>query len=227
MSSHHLSRRDADRILDAPAESDPPSAARWRRCGAPGSADELRREDAAVAAFHAARLAPAPRTMSGMSRHPPRTAAVRAVAATGLVVALTSGGFALAATGHLPTLPDQASDPATEAVAQRTAPRRPSPSETATETPTATTPPTSSDPSPRRRHRRPPPPRRRRDPERHRVVGGGDDRPDPQPRRPLQGVPGQRQVGPRQGARQRRVHRAGHRGRRQGRHRDLLRGPGR
>jgi hypothetical protein len=72
-----------------------------------------------------------------MSPTTPRTAAVRAVVATGLVVAVTSGGFALAATGHLPTLPDQASDTATESVAKsRTTPTE-SASETATEEPTA------------------------------------------------------------------------------------------
>ena len=223
MSTHHPSRRDADRILDAPAESDLPVGRALEALRAPGSTHELLREDATVAAFHAARLSPAPRTRSDMSRTTPRTAAVKAVAATGLVVALTSGGFALAATGHLPTLPDQASDRATEAVSQRTASaarppprprrrprpraprsRRPPPTATATETATE-------------HHRRG-----------HRVhLGGGHDRPDAELRGPVHGVPGQRQVGPRQGSRQRRVHRAGHRGRRQGRHRDVLRGPDR
>ena len=134
MSTHHPSRRDADRILDAPVDSDLPVGRALEALRAPGSTHELLREDATVAAFHAARLSAAPRTRSDMSPTTPRTAAVRAVAATGLVVALTSGGFALAATGHLPTLPDQASDRATEAVAQRTAPA----SETATETAPAT-----------------------------------------------------------------------------------------
>src|SRR5688572_15243517 len=136
MSNHHLSRRDADRILDAPAESGRPVAEALEALRAPAAADELRREDAVVAAFHAARLAPAPTTRREMSPTTPRTAAVRAVVATGLVVAVTSGGFALAATGHLPTLPDQASDTATESVAKsRTAPSE-SASETATEEPT-------------------------------------------------------------------------------------------
>lgn len=139
MSTHHLSRRDADRILDAPAESGRPVAEALEALRAPAAADELRREDAVVAAFHAARLAPAP-TRRAMSPTTPRTAAVRAVVATGLVVAVTSGGFALAATGHLPSLPDQASDTATESVAKsRTAPTAPSESasEAATEAPTA------------------------------------------------------------------------------------------
>lgn len=134
MSTHHPSRRDADRTLDAPVESDLPVGRALEALRVPGSTHELLREDATVAAFHAARLSPAPRTRSDMSPTTPRTAAVKAVAATGLVVALTSGGFALAATGHLPTLPDQASDRATEAVSQRTA----SASETATETAPAT-----------------------------------------------------------------------------------------
>ena len=107
-----------------PAESDDPVGRALEALRAPGSADELRREDATVAAFHAARLAPASRSMSGVAPTTPRAAAVRAVAATGLVVALTSGGFALAATGHLPTLPDQASDTATEAVAGTAPPGR-------------------------------------------------------------------------------------------------------
>lgn len=118
--SHHLSRRDADRILDAPGESDHPVGQAIQALRAPGSTSELHREDATVAAFHAARLSPTSRPMSGIAPSA-RSAAVRAVAATGLVVALSTGGFALAASGHLPTLPDQAADMATEAVAARTA----------------------------------------------------------------------------------------------------------
>ena len=133
--SHHLSRRDADRILDAPGESDAPVGRAIQALRAPGSGSELHREDATVAAFHAARLSPTSRPMSGVATSA-RSAAVRAVAATGLVVALSSGGFALASSGHLPTLPDQASDTATEAVAQATARQTASPSETTTEAPT-------------------------------------------------------------------------------------------
>lgn len=131
--SNHLSRRDADRILDAPGESDHPVGQAIQALRASGSTAELRREDATLASFHAARLSPTSRPMSGAATSA-RSAAVRAVAATGLVVVLTSGGFALAASGHLPTLPDQASDTATEAVAQRNAPRPASPSETTTAT---------------------------------------------------------------------------------------------
>lgn len=130
MNDRPLSRRDAERILAAPAESGRPVGESLEALRAPGTDAELRREDAAVAAFHVARLAPAPSTRSAGSLTAPRAAAVRAVVATGLVVAVTSGGFALAATGHLPVLPDLASDTATEAVASsRTS---------ATQTPSAT-----------------------------------------------------------------------------------------
>jgi hypothetical protein len=116
----HLSRRDAERLLDTPAEHD--SALGWAltAASAPAFPDELRREDAAVAAFHAARLAPPPASRSGFVS-PTRLgsrAAARAVVATGAVVALTSGGFALADSAHLPLLPDRASDRATESVAR-------------------------------------------------------------------------------------------------------------
>jgi hypothetical protein len=133
--SHHLSRRDADRILDAPGESDHPVGQAIQALRAPGSTSELHLEDATVTAFHAARLSPTSRPMSGVAPSA-RSAAVRAVAATGLVVALSSGGFALAASGHLPTLPDQASDRATDAVGARTAHQTTSPGETTTEAPT-------------------------------------------------------------------------------------------
>lgn len=116
----HLSRRDAERLLDAPAEHD--SALGWAlaAASAPAFPDELRREDAAVAAFHAARLAPPPASRSGFVS-PTRLgsrAAARAVVATGAVVALTSGGFALASSTHLPLLPDRASDRATASVSR-------------------------------------------------------------------------------------------------------------
>jgi hypothetical protein len=116
----HLSRRDAERLLDTPAEHD--SALGWAltAASAPALPDELRREDAAVAAFHAARLAPPPASRSGFVS-PTRLggrAAARAVVATGAVVALTSGGFALANSAHLPLLPDRASDRATESAAR-------------------------------------------------------------------------------------------------------------
>ena len=139
MSNHHhrLSRRDAEEILRAPAQSDHAVGPMLDALGAPGREGELLREDATVAAFHTARLTPAPISRSDMTLSKPARAATKAVIATGAVVALTSGGLALAATGHLPTLPDQASDKATEAVAKHTT-KSASPSESATETATET-----------------------------------------------------------------------------------------
>lgn len=67
-----------------------------------------------------------------------RKAASRAAIATGVVVALSTGGFALAATDHLPTLPDQASDKATESVAKSRATTAPTTEETTATTTEAT-----------------------------------------------------------------------------------------
>lgn len=137
MSQHEtrLSRRDAERLLDAPASHD--SALGWAlsAANAPAHPGELRREDAAVAAFHTARLNPSPTSRSNYVS-PTKLgsrAAARAVIATAAVVALTTGGFALANSAHLPLLPDQASDQATESVA-----KTPKPTETTTETTGAT-----------------------------------------------------------------------------------------
>lgn len=124
-----LSRRDAERLLDAPAEHDSVLGWALTAASAPAHAEELRREDAAVAAFHASRVSPAPATRTGYvspSRLGSRAAA-RAVVATGAVVALMSGGFALASSADLPgvpglpdlpALPGQAADQATESVAE-------------------------------------------------------------------------------------------------------------
>jgi hypothetical protein len=124
-----LSRRDAERLLDAPAEHDSVLGLALTAASAPAHAEELRREDAAVAAFHAARVSPVPATRTGYvspSRLGSRAAA-RAVVATGAVVALMSGGFALASSTDLPgvpglpdlpALPGQAADQATESVAE-------------------------------------------------------------------------------------------------------------
>ena len=117
-----LSRRDAEHLLDAPAAHD--NALGWAlsAMGAPTHPDELRREDATVTEFHRARLTPPPATRTGFVS-PTRLgarAAVHAVVATAAVVAMASGGFALAGSVDLPglpTLPGQASDRATEAVA--------------------------------------------------------------------------------------------------------------
>ncbi|WP_167288757.1 hypothetical protein [Nocardioides seonyuensis] len=137
MSNHdrRLSRRDAEEILASPAQSDHAVGPVLDAVAAPARPGELLREDAAVAAFHAARLSPA--TTSRSDSPVPKTTrtAAKAFLATGAVVALTSGGLALAATGHLPTLPDQASDRATEAVAKHATD---SPSETASTTATET-----------------------------------------------------------------------------------------
>lgn len=121
-----LSRRESERLLDDPAAHD--SALGWAlsAANAPAHRGELRREDAAVAAFHAARLSPPPATRSNYVSPSAlgRRAAARAVVATGAIVALTSGGFALASSVDLPTLPGQASDQASESVAKAPQPTR-------------------------------------------------------------------------------------------------------
>lgn len=121
-----LSRRESERLLDDPAAHD--SALGWAlsAASAPAHRGELRREDAEVAAFHAARLSPPPATRSNFVSPSSlgRRAAARAVVATGAVVALTSGGFALASSVDLPTLPGQASDQASESVAKAPEPTR-------------------------------------------------------------------------------------------------------
>ncbi|MBD3923761.1 hypothetical protein IEZ26_03940 [Nocardioides cavernae] len=123
-----LSRRDAERLLDAPAEHDNVLGWALTAASAPAHPSELHGEDAAAAAFQSARLSPAPSTRSGYvspSRLGGR-AATRAVIATGAVVALTSGGFALASSTDLPGLPGfpglpglpgQASDRASDSTA--------------------------------------------------------------------------------------------------------------
>lgn len=127
-----LSRRDAERLLADPAASDSALGTVLAAAGATARPGELRREDSAAASFQAARLTPSPTTRSNYVS--PTTlgkrAATRAVIATGAVVAMASGGFALANSAHLPTLPGQASDQATESVAKTPKP---------TETPSATT----------------------------------------------------------------------------------------
>lgn len=128
MNDHELrlSRRESERLLDDPAAHD--SALGWAlsAANAPAHRGELRREDATVAAFHAARLSPPPATRSNYVSPSAlgRRAAARAVVATGAIVALTSGGFALASSVDLPTLPGQASDRASESVARAPQPRR-------------------------------------------------------------------------------------------------------
>lgn len=133
MSEHEtrLSRRESERLLDAPATQDSALGRALSAASAPAHPSELRREDAVVAAFHTARLTPSP-TYRNNVVSPDKLgsrAAARAVIATAAVVALISGGFALANSSYLPTLPGQASDRATESVA-----KTPKPTETASET---------------------------------------------------------------------------------------------
>lgn len=131
MSTHrHLFRRQA--------ETDPVVGPVLDALRAPARDHELRREDMTVAAFHSARLTPPNSTRSDMS-FTARSAATRAAIATGVVVALSTGGFALAATDHLPSLPDQASDKATVSVAKNRATTAPTTSATTTTTATPTT----------------------------------------------------------------------------------------
>lgn len=128
---NRLSRREAERLLDAPASHRSALGSALSAASAPAHPGELRREEAAVAAFHTARLTPSPTSRSNYVS-PTKLgsrAAARAVIATAAVVAMTSGGFALANSAHLPLLPDQASDQATESVA-----KTPKPTETTTET---------------------------------------------------------------------------------------------
>lgn len=135
-----LTRRDAERLLDDPAAVDTVLAQALRAAAAPAQPRELGGEDAMAAAFQAARLTPPPTHRSDFVS-PTRLgsrAATRAVIATGAIVAVTSGGFALANSAHLPILPDQASDQATESVAKTPKPSETTATETASETPTET-----------------------------------------------------------------------------------------
>ncbi len=145
MSDHEsrLSRPEAERLLDAPAAHD--SALGWvlSTVRAPAHPGELRREDAEVAAFHQARSSPPPagrRSFVSPTRLGSR-AAVHAVVATGAVVAMASGGFALAGSIDLLSPPGRASDRATEAVSATTRPTESiKTAETAgTDSPTAST----------------------------------------------------------------------------------------
>jgi len=121
-SDPRLSRRDAERLLDAPAAHDSALGRALTRAGGPARAGELAREDATVAAFHQARLSPPPAVRKGFvsPRRLGSRAAVHAVVATAAVVALASGSFALAGSLDLPALPGQADDRATESTAGRT-----------------------------------------------------------------------------------------------------------
>ena len=120
---HHLSRREAERLLDDPATHGSALGTLLAAAGGPAQPGELGGEDAAASAFH--RTGMVPSTGGGTLFVPaPRRggrAAARAVVATGAVVALASGGFALAGSAdlpHIPGLPGQGSDRATESVAE-------------------------------------------------------------------------------------------------------------
>src|SRR5688572_11758431 len=131
----HLSRRDAERLLADPAASD--SALGTVLAAAAGTARPggLPREHEAVTTFQSALLSTPPASRAGFVSPTAlgRRAAARAVVATGAVVALATGGFALANSAHLPILPGQASDQATESVA-----KTPKPTDTPSETPSET-----------------------------------------------------------------------------------------
>lgn len=114
----HLSRRDAERLLADPAASDSALGTVLAAAGETARPGELRREDDAVTTFHSARLTTSPASRAGFVSPTAlgRRAASRAVVATGAVVALATGGLALASSTGLPLLPGPASDHATESV---------------------------------------------------------------------------------------------------------------
>lgn len=134
-----LSRRDAERLLDDPASHDSALGSALSAARSPARPGELRREELAVASFRRAGLVPPTTTSAHVASRPAaRRTAARAVVATGAVVALTSGGFALASSTHLPLLPDRASDRATESVTGTPSPSEASESSEDTETTGAT-----------------------------------------------------------------------------------------
>jgi hypothetical protein len=141
---HHPTRREAEQLLDDPAAHGSALGSLLSAAAAPALPGELRREDAEVAAFHRARLTPSTARAAGYvsPRRLASRAAARAVIATGAVVALTTGGFALANSAHLPGLPGQASDQATESVAKSP---KPTSASTDTSTSTSASAPTSSE----------------------------------------------------------------------------------
>lgn len=123
----HLSRREAERLLDDPAGHGSALGKALAAAGGPAQPGELGREDAAAAAFQRTATVPSPHAATVVVPAPRRggRAAVRAVVATGAVVALATGGFALAGSAdlpHIPGLPGQASDRATESVAKEPRP---------------------------------------------------------------------------------------------------------
>ena len=118
-----LTRRRAERLLDG-RDSDAGALGRvLDAAAAPAQGDELAREDATVAMFHAARLDPVAATRREPVRSSTlgRLAAVKAVIATVAAVLLMSSGIALAASHQLPwQKPDTRPPPA--ATTPRTVP---------------------------------------------------------------------------------------------------------
>jgi len=119
----HLSRREAERLLDDPAGHGSALGSALAAAAGPAQPGELGREDAAAAVFQRTAMVPSPGDSPAVvpvSRSGGR-AALRAVVATSAVVALATGGFALAGSAdlpHIPGLPGQASDRATESAAK-------------------------------------------------------------------------------------------------------------
>ena len=125
----HLSRREAERLLDDPAGHGSALGKVLAAAGGPAQPGELGREDSTAATFQRTATVPSPGGGTFVVPAPRRgaRAAVRAVVATGAVVALATGGFALAGSAdlpHIPGLPGQASDRATESPPPRTRNRR-------------------------------------------------------------------------------------------------------
>lgn len=118
-----LSRREAERLLDDPAAHSSALGRLLAAAGGPAQPGELGGEDAAASAFQRTGMVPSTGGGTVLVPAPRRSGrtAVRAAVATGAVVALTTGGFALAGSAdlpHIPGLPGQASDRATESVAK-------------------------------------------------------------------------------------------------------------
>ncbi|MDT0184647.1 hypothetical protein Q9S36_31140 [Microbacterium sp. ARD31] len=145
----HLSRRDAERLLEDPAAHGSALGTVLAAAAAPPRPAELRREPAAVAAFHTARLAPAPAV-----RHhvvPPERlggrGASRLVVASATVLALAAGGLLVADTQWLGDLSGAVSGGTSQSVADASdgsSPTEPSPAD-----PRSTKPPTADNRSPR------------------------------------------------------------------------------
>jgi hypothetical protein len=145
----HLSRRDAERLLEDPAAHGSALGTVLAAASAPPRPVELRREPAAVAAFHAARLAPTPAVRDHVV--PPRTlggrGARRLVVASAAALALAAGGLLVADTQWLDDLSGAVSGGAAQSVAgssEDSSSAEPTPSD-----PRSTKPPTADNRSPR------------------------------------------------------------------------------